>query len=179
MNRIIALDPGHGGSDPGAVAPNGRHEADAALELALTCKSALEQAGWKVMLTRQDGGQGTPDLYARMIAARNAGAAALVSIHYNSVRAGGLVYRSPTAGSTAFALRLASQCGFPTDRVWATSKSRFGRLYIDDFVTSARPAILWEVTGIEAAPPAGDAGRAARLHLAGHLVAAVRATWPG
>ena len=119
---------------------------------------------------------GDVDLYERTVRARKVRAAGFISIHYNSIGAGGLVYYSPTPGSQALAKRLAANAGL--SRLWRTAESRFGRLYIDDFATTAYPAVLWEVNGIEHAPPAGEAGKAARLKLAAMLVKAVKPLWP-
>lgn len=51
MNKIITLDCGHGGSDPGAVS-SGIKEKDITFQYALTLKYLLEQEGFKVYLTR-------------------------------------------------------------------------------------------------------------------------------
>lgn len=48
----IVLDPGHGGSDPGAVF-NGHKEIDENLEYAKIVKNKLEAAGYRVILTRE------------------------------------------------------------------------------------------------------------------------------
>ncbi len=48
----IVLDPGHGGSEPGAVGPGGTREADINLQVARRVRDALEADGHRVMLTR-------------------------------------------------------------------------------------------------------------------------------
>ncbi|MEG0369846.1 MAG: N-acetylmuramoyl-L-alanine amidase, partial [Hungatella sp.] len=48
---VIALDPGHGGSDPGATG-NGLEEADLTWKIAVACKSQLESYGFRVVLAR-------------------------------------------------------------------------------------------------------------------------------
>ncbi len=50
----IALDPGHGGSDPGAIGPAGTREKDVTLAVARKVAPALARAGIQVMLTRDD-----------------------------------------------------------------------------------------------------------------------------
>ncbi|MBP2653606.1 MAG: amiC 1 [Firmicutes bacterium] len=52
--KVIALDPGHGGSDVGAVGPDNIQEKTVTLAVALRVKDLLEQAGAKVYLTRND-----------------------------------------------------------------------------------------------------------------------------
>lgn len=55
----ISIDPGHGGSDPGAV--NGKYkEAEIAMEYGISLKMALEELGIKVILTR-DGNEDTSE----------------------------------------------------------------------------------------------------------------------
>ncbi|NIS36838.1 MAG: N-acetylmuramoyl-L-alanine amidase [Actinobacteria bacterium] len=48
----IVLDPGHGGSEPGAVGPAGTREADVNLQIAERARAGLEAAGFSVLLTR-------------------------------------------------------------------------------------------------------------------------------
>lgn len=50
--RAVALDPGHGGPDPGAVGPGGVLEKHVVLAVALRLKHLLEQAGVTVYMTR-------------------------------------------------------------------------------------------------------------------------------
>lgn len=49
----IFLDPGHGGSDTGAVGPAGLYESDINLAIALALRKRLEQAGADVVLSRE------------------------------------------------------------------------------------------------------------------------------
>ena len=52
-NRIIVIDPGHGGSNPGASSVlDGRLEKEFTLDTALRLKPLLEAEGWTVFLTR-------------------------------------------------------------------------------------------------------------------------------
>ncbi|MCH4889878.1 hypothetical protein EZV73_20025 [Acidaminobacter sp. JC074] len=52
-DMLIVVDAGHGGHDPGAVSPNGTKEKDVNLEASLILKKKLENAGFKVYLTRE------------------------------------------------------------------------------------------------------------------------------
>ena len=78
----IVVDPGHGGSDTGAVSPHGFFEKDANLSTSLLLKAELESLGYKVALTRDD--DSFPALYDRPRLAHRLGADAFVSIHHNA-----------------------------------------------------------------------------------------------
>ena len=88
----IALDPGHGGSDPGASA-NGLVEKDLTLAVGRALKAELETyQGVRVHMTREDDSRPSEnisqDLSARVASSVAAGASALVSLHFNSGTAG-------------------------------------------------------------------------------------------
>ena len=78
----IVVDPGHGGSDTGAVSPHGRFEKDANLLLAREVRNELAARGFKVVMTRDD--DSFPALYDRPKVAHAKGADAFVSIHHNA-----------------------------------------------------------------------------------------------
>lgn len=89
---VIALDPGHGGSDPGASA-NGLVEKDLTLAVGRALKAELETyQGVRVHMTREDDSRPSEnisqDLSARVASSVAAGASALVSLHFNSGSAG-------------------------------------------------------------------------------------------
>ncbi len=76
----IALDPGHGGEDPGAVGRGGSYEKNIVLAIAKRLKAKLEQQpNMRVMLTR-DGDYFVP-LQVRVQKARKVQADLFVSIH--------------------------------------------------------------------------------------------------
>ncbi|WP_288381493.1 N-acetylmuramoyl-L-alanine amidase [uncultured Massilia sp.] len=93
----IALDPGHGGEDPGAIGATGAREKDIVLAVAKRLKAKLEQMpNTRVMLTR-DGDFFVP-LGQRVQKARQVQADLFVSIHADA-------WVSPTArGSSVFVL---------------------------------------------------------------------------
>jgi N-acetylmuramoyl-L-alanine amidase len=76
----IALDPGHGGEDPGAIGRSGSREKDVVLSIAKRLKARIEQQpNMRVMLTR-DGDYFVP-LHVRVQKARKVQADLFVSIH--------------------------------------------------------------------------------------------------
>ena len=80
----VVIDPGHGGTDPGAVGINGLKETDIVLEVSKTVSEFLKNKGVKTILTRTY--ERTLDLQPRVSKANNAKANAFVSIHANATR---------------------------------------------------------------------------------------------
>lgn len=90
-NKVIALDPGHGGSDPGAIGPNKTQEKTITLAVAKEVKAMLEKAGAKVLMTRQDdrdvygpNATAVDELKARASVGNNNKADVFVSVHIDS-----------------------------------------------------------------------------------------------
>lgn len=83
MTKVVVLDPGHGGSDPGAIG-HGLNEADVVLDIAKRTKKILENdyTGLKVYLTRST--DKTVSLEQRSAYANKLKADCFVSIHNNS-----------------------------------------------------------------------------------------------
>lgn len=91
--RTIVIDPGHGGSDPGMENKALRlQEKTLALDTALRLKKALEQQGYKIVLTRKDDRQlarsKKDDLQKRGELTLGTKADLFISLHYNSVESG-------------------------------------------------------------------------------------------
>jgi N-acetylmuramoyl-L-alanine amidase len=80
--HVIAIDPGHGGKDPGARGPTGLQEKDVNLDIALKLAKLLAENGAQVVLTRSD--DRFVDLYERTAIAERNGAEVLLSIHINA-----------------------------------------------------------------------------------------------
>lgn len=80
-NKVIVLDPGHGGSDPGAVAWNVK-EKDLNLQVAKILREMLKKAGTTVYMTRTE--DKYVGLYTRAAIANNLNADLFVSIHHNA-----------------------------------------------------------------------------------------------
>jgi N-acetylmuramoyl-L-alanine amidase len=94
---IVALDPGHGGEDPGAIGPSGLREKDVVLQVARQLRERINaMPGMRAMLTR-DGDFFVP-LHERVRKARRVQADLFVSIHADA-------FLSPQArGASVFAL---------------------------------------------------------------------------
>ncbi|MEO0230847.1 MAG: N-acetylmuramoyl-L-alanine amidase [candidate division WOR-3 bacterium] len=78
--RVVVIDPGHGGHDPGAVA-NGVKEKDVVLQVSRLVAKKLEKTGVKVVLTRT--GDYFVSLAERARIAKKYNADLFVSIHCN------------------------------------------------------------------------------------------------
>ncbi len=99
INRltIIAIDPGHGGEDPGAVGPTGLREKDVVLAIALQLRKKLNaQPNVRVMLTR-DADFFVP-LQERVRKARRVQADLFISIHADAF------FKPEARGASVFAL---------------------------------------------------------------------------
>jgi N-acetylmuramoyl-L-alanine amidase len=105
---IVALDPGHGGEDPGAIGPTGLREKDVVLALALKLRDKLNAVpGMRVMLTR-DADFFVP-LHERVRKARRVQADLFVSLHADAFMRpearGASVFALSTKGATSAAAR--------------------------------------------------------------------------
>lgn len=78
----IAVDPGHGPGDPGAVGPGGLTEAEATLALAQDLMGELTRRGASPFLLRD--AHTNPSVHDRARRANDAGPEVLVAIHLNS-----------------------------------------------------------------------------------------------
>ncbi|MEO6407956.1 MAG: N-acetylmuramoyl-L-alanine amidase [Burkholderiaceae bacterium] len=94
---VVAIDPGHGGEDPGAVGPSGLREKDVVLAVALQLRDRINaQPGMRAMLTR-DADFFVP-LHERVRKARRVQADLFVSLHADA-------FVTPQArGASVFAL---------------------------------------------------------------------------
>lgn len=101
QNKVIVIDPGHGGSDSGAIGPNGIMEKTITLAVAQKVQALLEKAGAQVIMTRQTdkdvyapNDSAADELRARTQVASNNNADVFLSIHINA-------FSKPTVGGTA------------------------------------------------------------------------------
>lgn len=81
--KIIIIDAGHGGTDPGSV-KQGVQEKNINLQIALKLQKRLETKGYKVVMTRTD--DTAISLINRTKLANKAKGDLLISIHQNSFR---------------------------------------------------------------------------------------------
>lgn len=85
----IVIDPGHGGMDGGA-SKNGYKETDFTMDLAIKLKDYLENYGFKVKLTHEDGQLSSNDrleeygTHGRAVVPREVNAKYMFSLHLNS-----------------------------------------------------------------------------------------------
>jgi N-acetylmuramoyl-L-alanine amidase len=79
---LICVDPGHGGSDSGAVGVAGTYEKNINLAIGLALADDLRAAGLRVIMTRSD--DSFPSLQQRCDIANNACANLFVSVHNNA-----------------------------------------------------------------------------------------------
>ena len=109
---IVALDPGHGGEDPGAIGPKGTHEKDVVLSIAKLLRdrinrSSINGSPMRAMMTR-DGDFFVP-LGVRVQKARRVQADLFISIHADAFTRpsanGASVYALSSKGATSTAAR--------------------------------------------------------------------------
>ena len=91
--KVIAIDPGHGGNDAGAIGPTGVMEKTVTLNVALELEKLLKAEGATVIMTRRTDKTVSPngakasaieELQARCDVANNAKADIFISIHADS-----------------------------------------------------------------------------------------------
>jgi N-acetylmuramoyl-L-alanine amidase len=105
---VVAVDPGHGGEDPGASGPSGLHEKDVVLAIAMQLRDRLNaNPNMRAMLTR-DADFFVP-LHERVKKARRVQADLFVSIHadafLNPEARGASVFALSQGGATSSAAR--------------------------------------------------------------------------
>ncbi|HKK83261.1 MAG TPA: N-acetylmuramoyl-L-alanine amidase family protein [Atribacterota bacterium] len=80
---VVVIDPGHGGSQPGAIGPSGLKEKDVVLDVALRLKRMLQNDGFSIHMTREK--DVDVSLESRPLMALQKEADVFISIHINSV----------------------------------------------------------------------------------------------
>ena len=80
--KVIAIDPGHGGIDPGAIGIYNEKEKVYTLDISLRLKRELEKRGARVIIARSN--DKNPSLGTRTRLANSYKADAFISVHVNS-----------------------------------------------------------------------------------------------
>ena len=117
--KVIVLDPGHGGSDAGAIGPTGVTEKSVSLAVSLKAQELLTDSGYQVIMTRTTdvdvaapGVSDATELQARVDKAPP-NAALFISVHCNAFsngKANGMeTYHAPTAVKGARLARLLNE----------------------------------------------------------------------
>ncbi|MGL4847393.1 MAG: N-acetylmuramoyl-L-alanine amidase [Clostridium sp.] len=87
LERVILIDPGHGGGDGGASSQNGTVEKVLNLEVSLKLKKVLEEKGYRVELTRENdealSKKKRDDLWLRCKKKKETKCDVFISIHQN------------------------------------------------------------------------------------------------
>lgn len=81
-DRLIVIDPGHGGNSPGAIGPGELHEKDVVLEISKYLQKLLEEKGARVVMTRSE--DVNISLQKRTEIALELNADLFISIHANA-----------------------------------------------------------------------------------------------
>jgi N-acetylmuramoyl-L-alanine amidase len=110
--KIIVIDPGHGGIDPGALSPHKTLEKDVVLNYGNALRKELEKSGrYKIVMTRRD--DTFVPLEKRVAIARDSGADLFIAIHADTVQGqqarGTTIYTVSDKASDAEAEALAAK----------------------------------------------------------------------
>ncbi|NML14683.1 N-acetylmuramoyl-L-alanine amidase [Azohydromonas caseinilytica] len=121
---VVALDPGHGGEDPGAVGPSGLKEKDVVLSVARQLRDRLNAIpGMRAMLTRDD--DFFVPLHERVNKARRVQADLFVSIHadafFTPEARGASVFALSDKGASSAAARWMAQKENASDLIGGTN----------------------------------------------------------
>ena len=106
--KIIVIDPGHGGEDPGAIGRRGTKEKNVVLKIAKDLRDILINRGYQAFLTRK--GDYYVSFKKRLKIAKEYGANLFISLHTDAYRSrgarGSSVYCLSTRGASSEAARL-------------------------------------------------------------------------
>lgn len=106
---VVVIDPGHGGSDPGAVGPSGLYESHVAWRIACIVADILMRYNVQIIFTRV--GDTKVSLEKRVQIANKSGADYFVSIHINSAN------NPKASGTEVYAYSKASEGNILADRI--------------------------------------------------------------
>ena len=92
-SKIILVDAGHGGADPGMIGVNGLEEKGINLQIAVKLKDSLEKQGFSVIMTREEDkglyeedsrNQKAQDMQCRIAMIKKYRPVLCISVHQNS-----------------------------------------------------------------------------------------------
>lgn len=153
--KAICLDPGHGGSDPGAIGLSGTLEKDNNLAIALLVREKLEANGCTVIMTRDTdldvagpNASATEELGARVDIANEGNVDLFISIHNdsftNSSASGTTTYHYGNEKATALANYI--QKSIVKELNTKDRNVRFGSFYVIRY--THMPSVLVETAFI-------------------------------
>jgi len=139
LGKIICLDPGHGGDDPGAIGPSGTLEKDNNLAIALLLRDLLESNGGTVILTRDTDrnvstshSSTSAELAARVAIATDGNVDIFISIHNDSFTSKEAMGTTTFHYGDADSIKLANfvQKNLVTELGTKDRSARFGSFYV-------------------------------------------------
>jgi N-acetylmuramoyl-L-alanine amidase len=157
-NRVIVVDPGHGGIDPGAVGRNGVYEKDITLAVGKRLAANLGQAGAMVLMTRETdtdlsdsttlgaAAKKREDLKRRVALANDSQADLYVSVHVNSFtspeRRGAQTFVQPGKENS-----LKASCHIQEELARLLKNTTRQPVEVDYYITrnTAMPAVVVEI----------------------------------
>ncbi len=142
---VVAIDPGHGGRDPGAIGPGGTREKDVVLEVGRKLAYLLErEPGFRPVLIRDD--DVFVPLAERREMARRERADIFISLHADAVESGGprgsSVYTLSRGGATSEQARMLARRENAADVIGGVSLSDKDDLVRSVLVDLSRGATL-------------------------------------
>jgi N-acetylmuramoyl-L-alanine amidase len=167
---VVALDPGHGGEDPGAIGPGGTHEKNVVLQIAQRLRDRINNTRvnglpMRAFMTR-DGDFFVP-LHERVRKAQRVNADLFISIHadafYSPRPQGASIYALSTRGATSAAARWMANKENSSDQIGGINvkvKDQSIRSALIDMSTTAQINDSLKVGGAML----GEVARVGRLH---------------
>ena len=163
---IVAIDPGHGGEDPGASGPSGLHEKDVVLQIALQLRERINALpNMRAMLTR-DADFFVP-LHERVRKARRVQADLFVSIHADAFitpqARGASVFALSEGGATSAAARWMANRENEADKVGGVNVNAKDATVVRTLLDMSTTAQIRDSLKL-GGEVLGQIGRVGRLH---------------
>ena len=163
---VVALDPGHGGEDPGAVGPTGLREKDVVLAVALQLRDAINaMPNMRAVLTR-DADFFVP-LHERVRKARRVQADLFVSIHADAFitpqARGASVFALSQGGATSAAARWMANRENAADTVGGVNVSAKDAAVVSTLLDMSTTAQIRDSLTL-GSEVLGQIGRVGKLH---------------